>query len=158
MFILGGIFSAQFGMSAVYATAVGMSVAQISVFVSAIFVGAVVAQFPIGWLSDRMDRRRLIFLLTLAGMVGAGAGFVGDRFELILAAAAILGGVSNPLYSLLIAYTNDYLEAEDMPAASGGLIFVNGLGAIGLRESGTVCDYSYEIILVHVRPPSGVLG
>ena len=38
--------------------------------------------------------------------------------------------MSNPLYSLLMAHTNDYLEREDMAAASGGLIFINGLGAI----------------------------
>jgi MFS family permease len=41
-----------------------------------------------------------------------------------------VGGTSNPLYALLIAYTNDYLEREDMAAASGGLLFINGLGAI----------------------------
>ena len=47
-----------------------------------------------------------------------------------LVAGFVLGGVSNPLYALLIAYTNDYLEPDDMASASGGLIFVNGLGAI----------------------------
>ncbi|MEO0914101.1 MAG: MFS transporter, partial [Pseudomonadota bacterium] len=44
--------------------------------------------------------------------------------------ALIIGGCANPLYSLLIAYTNDFLEHDDMAAASGGLIFTNGLGAI----------------------------
>ena len=42
----------------------------------------------------------------------------------------VIGGVSNPLYSLLLAYTNDFLEHDDMAAASGGLIFINGVGAI----------------------------
>ena len=41
-----------------------------------------------------------------------------------------MGGMSNPLYSLLLAYTNDFLELDDMAAASGGLIFINGMGAI----------------------------
>jgi MFS family permease len=49
---------------------------------------------------------------------------------LILLAAAAVGGTSNPLYALLIAYANDYLERGDMAAASGGLLFINGLGAI----------------------------
>ena len=39
-------------------------------------------------------------------------------------------GVANPLYSLLIAYTNDFLDSSDMAAASAGLLFINGLGAI----------------------------
>jgi len=42
----------------------------------------------------------------------------------------VLGGIINPLYSLLIAHTNDYLSKEQMPAASAGLIFLNGFGAI----------------------------
>jgi MFS family permease len=49
----------------------------------------------------------------------------------LLTVSAVVGGLSQPLYALLIAYTNDYLSAEEMPAASGGLIFLNGLGAIG---------------------------
>jgi len=40
------------------------------------------------------------------------------------------GGVSMPLYSLLIAYTNDFLQPEDMASASGGLLFLNGFGAM----------------------------
>ena len=130
MIIIGGVFAAQFGMSAVYAASIGLSVAEISIFVSSIFVGALVFQFPVGWISDRMDRRRLILILSILGAVGAVVGVGGDNFQAILVAGFIAGGVSNPLYSLLIAYTNDYLESEDMAAASGGLIFATGLGAI----------------------------
>ena len=54
----------------------------------------------------------------------------GGAFEAVLVAGFIMGGMSNPLYALLIAYTNDYLEVDDMAAASGGLMFVNGVGAI----------------------------
>ena len=42
----------------------------------------------------------------------------------------MIGGVANPLYSLIIAYTNDFLQPSDMAAASGGLLFINGLGAM----------------------------
>ena len=45
-------------------------------------------------------------------------------------AAFFAGGVTTPLYALFLAYTNDALSAEDMPAASGGLVFTFGLGAI----------------------------
>jgi MFS family permease len=131
MFLLGGVFAAQFGMSAIYGARVGLSVSQISVFVSAIYIAALVAQFPIGWLSDRIDRRILIMAVGFIGGFGALiAFFIPDNFTVLLIGAAILGGTSNPLYALLIAYTNDYLEREDMAAASGGLLFINGLGAI----------------------------
>ena len=51
-------------------------------------------------------------------------------FLILLALGFVIGAVANPLYSLLIAYTNDYLEQSDMAAASGGLMFINGLGAV----------------------------
>ena len=63
-------------------------------------------------------------LMMLAGLVFEGG------FYWLLTLAFVVGGISNPLYSLYIAYTNDFLEVEDMAAASGGLIFVNGIGAI----------------------------
>lgn len=131
MFLLGGVFSAQFGMAAVYGTKSGMSVGQISIFVAALYVGALIFQYPIGWVSDRMDRRFLIMIVAFIGGVAAiGGVFLGASYTTLLVVAFIVGGVSNPLYSLLIAYTNDFLEPDDMAAASGGLIFINGLGAI----------------------------
>ena len=131
MCLLGAVFSAQFGMGAVYGTAAGLSVGQISIFMATIFFGGALLQVPIGWLSDRMDRRVLIFGMGVAGVVSGIIGVMaGTRFELILVAALLLGSVSNPLYALLIAYANDYLEVEDMAAASGGLVFLSGVGAI----------------------------
>ena len=131
MFLLGGIFAAQFGMSAVYGRRVDLSIEQISIFVSVIYISALVLQYPIGWMSDRMDRRALIVSL---GLIGGGSAllayFTGGAYWAILVSGAIVGGTSNPLYALLIAYANDYLEREDMAAASGGLLFVNGLGAV----------------------------
>ncbi|QFT59682.1 putative MFS-type transporter YcaD [Sulfitobacter sp. THAF37] len=131
MFLLGGVFSAQFGMAPVYGAEAGLSVAQISTFVATFFVGAVVLQYPIGWVSDRMDRRALVVIVSAIGAAGSVLGMtLGGVFWLLLVSAFIVGGMSNPLYSLLIAHTNDFLQHEDMAAASGGLIFINGLGAI----------------------------
>ena len=131
MFMLGGVFAAQFGMSAVYGNRVDLTVGEISLFVSAIYVAALVLQYPIGWLSDRMDRRSLIVWVSVIGGCGSLIAFLlPGNFALILISGALVGGTSNPLYALLIAYTNDYLDREDMAAASGGLLFINGLGAI----------------------------
>ena len=142
MFLLGGVFSAQFGMSAVYGVAAGLTIAQISLFVSSIYVGALLMQYPIGWFSDRVDRRLVILIVASLGGVMSLVAFSFDQyFSALLVAAFIIGGTSNPLYSLLIAYTNDYLEADDMASASGGLIFINGMGAIaGPLVTGKVMD------------------
>ncbi len=131
MFLLGGVFSAQFGMASVYGAEAGLSVAQISLFVATFFVGSVVLQYPIGWISDRMNRRTLIAIVSVIGALGSVLGMLlGHIFPILLVSAFVVGGMSNPLYSLLIAHTNDFLEHEDMAAASGGMVFINGLGAI----------------------------
>ena len=142
MFLLGGVFSAQFGMSAVYGVAAGLTIVQISLFVSSIYVGALLMQYPIGWFSDRVDRRLVILIVASLGGVMSLVAFSFDQyFSALLVAAFIIGGTSNPLYSLLIAYTNDYLEADDMASAAGGLIFINGMGAIaGPLVTGKVMD------------------
>ncbi len=142
IFLLGGVFSAQFGMGSVYATEAGLTVARISTFIATIYIGAMVLQYPIGWLSDRMDRRVLIFGVSAIGAVAALVGAaLGSNYSILLGVAFLVGGMSNPLYSLLLAYTNDYLEADDMAAASGGLIFISGMGAIaGPLITGWIMD------------------
>ncbi|MDE3079655.1 MAG: MFS transporter [Paracoccaceae bacterium] len=131
MFLLGGVFSAQFGMVSVWGTQAGLSVRDLSIFVAMIYVGGLVFQYPIGWLSDRMDRRQLILALAVIGTLDMIVPVVfSPSFPVLIVIGVISGGISNPLYSLLVAYVNDYLEGPDMAAASAGLIFINGLGAI----------------------------
>lgn len=132
VFLIGGAFSAQFGMAAVFGTQAGLSLPQISLFITMFYVGAVLSLFPLGWLSDRMDRRLLIAIEAIVGGLGAGIGWVlGDSYVALLVAAVFIGGMTNPLYSLLLAYLNDLLEHDQMAAGSAGMMFVNGLGAIG---------------------------
>lgn len=131
MLFMGAVFAGQFAMAAVYATEVGLNLQQLSAFVSAIFVGAIILQYPIGYMSDRMDRRILIVGAAVAGALVSVAGAVlGGSYYALLVIAALSGGLAQPMYALLIAYTNDYLEPADMPAASGAMIFVNGIGAV----------------------------
>lgn len=131
MFLMGGTFSALFGMASVWGMRAGLSVPEISVFVGAIYVGGLVAQYPIGWASDRMDRRKIICVISAVGTVAMLLAVIfSPGFAVLSVLAAVAGGVANPLYSLLIAYTNDYLDQNDMAAASGGLLFINGVGAM----------------------------
>ena len=129
--LLGGVFAAQFGMAAVFGQQIGLTVGQISGFVSALYIGGLVLQYPIGWISDRMDRRTLILIITaIAAMAALLPVVFGTRYEVLLIASFFLGGMTNPLYALLLAYVKDFLEPESMPAASAGLLFINGMGAI----------------------------
>lgn len=132
IFLIGGVFSAQFGMASVWGSEVGLSVRNISIFIGSVYVGGLVLQYPIGWMSDRLDRRHLILGLAIAGSAVMIIGIVSIWSLPILVLIGFLsGGVTNPLYSLLVAYVNDYLDTSEMAGASAGLMFINGLGAIG---------------------------
>ena len=131
MLLTGGVFSAMFGMASVWGTMEGLNVRDLSIFIGAMYVGGLVLQYPIGWASDRMDRRMLIAgLSVVAAVVMLVATVFTLPFVALLVVAVLLGGIANPVYALLIAYTNDFLGTEDMAAASAGMIFLNGFGAI----------------------------
>jgi len=131
IFLLGSVYATQSGMGAVFGSQIGLTANQIALFIAMLFAGALVLQYPIGWLSDRMDRRILIFGLALLGAASCLLGWItGGGLWPLMTAAFFAGGVTTPLYALLLAYTNDSLSAADMPAASGGLVFTFGLGAI----------------------------
>ena len=130
LFLMGGVFSALFGMASVWGSEAGLSVGEISAFVAAIYLGGMLFQYPIGRLSDRGDRRILIIVMTALGAAIIAALIVvrPDIWGLLLA-AALVGAVANPVYSLLVAHTNDQITSEDMAAASAGLLFINGVGS-----------------------------
>ncbi|MEM9097877.1 MAG: MFS transporter [Pseudomonadota bacterium] len=132
-FMLGAIFGAMFGMSSVYTTEIGLSTQETALFIGIIYLGGLLCQYPLGWLSDRMDRRVLITAVTGIGCFSAlMVPVLGFSFSLLLISGFLIGGMANPLYSLLIAHTNDFLEHEDMASAAGGLVILNGIGAIGM--------------------------
>ena len=131
IFLLGGVHAIQSGMGAVFGTLVNLDASQVAMFVAMLFAGALLFQYPIGWLSDRVDRRKLIFGAALLGAVSCSLGwFVGRDLWSLMGIAFFADGVTTPLYALFLAYTNDFLSAEDMPAASGGLVLTFGVGAI----------------------------
>ncbi len=131
VFLLGGIFSALLGMSAIFGIQRGLSVKEISWFVVAVYMGGVLLQYPMGWISDHMDRRTLVVIMTALATLFAVGGMFGDAIWWLLTMAFCLGATVNPLYSLLLAHTNDHLEPEQMASASGGLLFISGVGAMG---------------------------
>jgi MFS family permease len=160
-FFLGSIYASQSGMGAVFGSEIGLSANQIALFVAMLFGGAMLLQVPIGWLSDRTDRRKVICGTAFLGSIACGFGWMAqsppawlvvDPLVPIMGAAFFAGGMTTPLYALLLAYTNDNVPAEDMPAISGGLVFTFGLGAIlgpiavGLSMD-TIGPYAFWIVL-----------
>jgi hypothetical protein len=131
IFLLGSVYATQSGMGAVFGTQIGMTAdADRAVRRDAVRRRAGAA------ISDRLavgpDGPAQADLRGVAALASSSARWGGSPAGgvALMAAAFIAGGVTTPLYALFLAYTNDFLSAEDMPAASGGLVFTFGLGAI----------------------------
>ncbi|XDZ64614.1 MFS transporter [Alphaproteobacteria bacterium LSUCC0684] len=121
-----------FGMGAVYANKLQLSLNEVAIFMSSIMVGALILQYPIGKLSDIFDRRSVILVVQILATATAMLGFVAESlsFPLLLLAGLIYGGVHTPLYSLYIAHANDYLTPKQIIAMSSMLVMINGIGAV----------------------------
>lgn len=132
MFLVGTSAGVVMGMGPSYAYQQGLTIAEVSVFMSAIFIGGFLFTWPIGRLSDIMDRRTVIVITAVAAVAAGafGASLGNDNKLLVFIAVGLAGGVTFPIYSLSIAYTNDYLSTKQMVAASSALVMTNGLGAM----------------------------
>ena len=138
----GLLQGAVFGMGAVYAQEVGMSLGQISMFMFVLIGGVALFQWPVGMLSDRIDRRQVITGLALVGAVVALLAIpASNSIGHLMMLAPLMGTGPMILYSLFVAHTNDYLRPGQMVAASSALVLVFGVGAsFGPSLTGVLMD------------------
>ncbi len=118
-------------MAAIYATRVGLSTAQIGLFVALPGVGGVLLQWPISAASDDVDRRA-VGVAASAGAAGVAALLLlgSPQRPMAFVLIALLGGLSFPLYSIVGAYTNDWVAPEHLNAAASQLVTLYGMGAV----------------------------
>jgi MFS family permease len=132
MVFVGIVISMVFGMGAVYGRNIGLDNTQVGYFMTSITLGTLALQYPVGRLSDKFDRRVVIFGVTVIASIAIGIAslFDADQFGFLLIMMLIFGGLIFSLYSLFIAHANDYLAPSQMVAMSSGLLMVNGAGAV----------------------------
>ncbi|MEQ8841147.1 MAG: MFS transporter [Acidimicrobiales bacterium] len=119
------------GLSAVYAAVADVPDSRISLFLAAPLVGSLVFQFPIGWISDRISRRTVMWWVAAsASALSAALALLPAGSWAAIVMMVMLGGVIFPLYSLTIAFTADWLPQSQLTSASAALVRVNGVGAV----------------------------
>ncbi len=127
----GLMLGAFYALGAVYVRRIGMELSQVAVFTSVVIAGGVALQWPIGLLSDRLDRRKII--LACCGAVALISGGMvlasGSPFATIVL-GSLFGGFTFALYPLCVAHSNDHLEEDERIGASGGLVLAYSVGAI----------------------------
>lgn len=152
-FVVGLANAPFWTLAPLYAAESGLDTSGIALFMSAAIVGAALAQWPIGRLSDRMDRRRVIVALSLGAALGeialVLAGSSGLR-EAVLAAGFLFGISGLTLYSVVVAHMNDHAQSENFVAVSGGLLIVFSAGSIIGPTAASVGVSSFGIASIFV--------
>lgn len=127
----GMISSTIFSMGPVYARLRGLGNSGVATFMAVSILAAVVTQYPVGRLSDRIDRRTVIAIVCTIATIVAGSIVVFGALPqfAFLALAAIFSGAALTLYSQAVSHVNDQLEPAQMVAASSALLLLNGMAA-----------------------------
>ena len=140
-FFYGTIQSALFTLLAVYATSMNFTILEISIVTFLLAISGAIAQFPVGKMSDVYDRRKVIVVSTFGAAIFAlitifvsGQMYLPDGLATSKTSFYIFfilfSFCSLPMFSLILAHTNDYITKDKFVAAGAGLQFTFGLGAI----------------------------
>ncbi len=145
-FVIGLTNSSYRTIGPIYATNVGLDTQGVAFFITAGIVGGAVLQLPIGWLSDRMDRRQVLSLCTIlavaAGLLlaylsegdrmhapGGSIYLTGLSAEWFYAGSFLFGCFAMPLYSIAAAHANDFAKPGQFATVTAGMLFTYGISA-----------------------------
>ncbi len=160
---ISGLISAiVFSMGPVYARLSGLETSSVATFMAVSILAAVVTQYPIGRLSDRMDRRTVIAGVCTLSMIVAGSIVAFPRMPhaAFLTLAASFSGFALTLYSLSVSHVNDKLEPAQMVASSSTLLLLNGgAAALGpLLAGGLIAAFGPRAYFATLAMLSGALA
>lgn len=136
-----GLANAAFwGVAPVFVQKVGYAPAMVAAFMSTSIIGAGVFQFPMGWLSDRLDRRLVIIG---SSAMGAGAAILlamlaSVSSAVLLGLAFLFGGLIIPTFGICAAHANDHAAPGKAVATSGGLLLLHGVGSTAGAMAGAI--------------------
>ena len=158
--------SAFFALGVVFGLAKGLPLFWVSIMMALPPFGVILSQYPIGWVSDRIDRRTIILLLSfmaaaVAAIILAGGYYVS--WFMLIGLMTAFGIISLPIYSLVIAHANDHLRKDQVLGASAKLVLLYGAGSIvGPILCGTLMSYigrdGFLIFMLAVHGALGLFG
>jgi MFS family permease len=142
--LLSGLaLGAFWGLLPLYAAARGLGVGGIGTYMSVAIAGGVVLQWPLGRFSDRIDRRLALSLISvtaaLAALVNLLLPDVGGAAAMVV--IFLFGGMSFTLYPIAVAHLVDYVDRDELLAASSTVLLLNGVGsAVGPLVAGALMN------------------
>jgi len=130
--LMGGVVSGAFySIGPVFAQLNNFDKNTTALFVSCVTIGGLILQWPMGKLSDGKDRRKFMLgVAILLIIISTLLSVLNSNIYFFLILAIIFGGLIALMYPLGVAYTNDYLEQDELLSATSGLVIAYGIGAI----------------------------
>lgn len=155
--LVGLASSAFWAIGPVYVQNLGFENWLISAFMGVVIMGGALAQWPLGALSDRMDRRKLILavalLASMAGMVLMLTSQMGPVW--LLVGGGAWGFFAMTLFGLFVALANDHADPSEYVALNASLLLLYGLGSIvgpilssaSMAAMGTRALFGYTMVV-----------
>ena len=143
VFVFGAVEAGGMALFPLWATRAGFTEAQSGFLLSAMAIGNVLFQIPIGLLSDRMeDRRSLLTVIGLVGLVGSLIlPLVAVDVRLLAFVLLLFGGAVAGLYTVGLGHLGTRFQGADLAAANAAFIFCYAVGTVaGPQVIGTAMD------------------
>ncbi len=148
--IVAALSSASFRMvGPIYGQEVGLNAGQIGWFLAAFVLGGAIAQYPVGWLADKYDRRWVLIWLSGAAIASSAITIAGQSFGIVsvMASAFVFGLTTFPIYSVAAAHAHDFADDSERVELSAALMFFFALGAIA-------APYAASLLIEGYGPPA----
>ena len=132
VFVFGAVETGGFALFPVYGARIGYSEADAAMLLTAVGLGNVLLQIPLGLISDRMrDRRLLLAICALVGLAGVLAlPFVAGNWNMSAAILFLWGGVVAGLYTVGLAHLGSRLSGRDLASANAAFVLCYGIGML----------------------------
>jgi MFS family permease len=150
--VFGAAETGGFALLPVYGLQLGFEATAAAFLVSVVALGNVVFQIPIGLLSDRVDRRRLLLAIGVLALAGALliAPASGEP-ALLYAVLFVWGGVMGALYTVGLAHLGARFSGADLASANAAFVL---LYYVGLVVGPPAVGSSMDILPPHGFPLS----
>ncbi|UWR27413.1 MFS transporter [Sulfitobacter sp. S223] len=160
--IAAALSSASFRMvGPIYGQEVGLSKGQIAWFLAAFVIGGALAQFPVGWIADKFDRRKVLIWLSVAAIGSCAVTMYTASFGVtgILLSSALFGLTTFPIYSVAAAHAHDFASSHERVELSAALMFWFAMGAIAAPYGASILIdlYGPQALFIMLAAGHGLL-
>ena len=130
--LIGCANGSFWALAPVYGLGLGLTPGNVALFITAVIIGTALSLYPVGRLSDRMDRRKVLILFSLVGALAEAllAGASHYPFVFLAGLGFAVGSTTMVLYMLAVSHANDRAGPEHAVTVSSGMLFLYCVGAI----------------------------